>query len=440
MLLYILPKPNINIYKYINIEITEIKPESYISNSLSLYLNEIKSQINIYENKWDKYKKYTNEYEFIHTSIPNKKCCVSKYKPISRSYFKMIELIHTFQFNMGVKTPIKTFHLAEGPGGFIEACINIRKSKCKDICKEDKYYGMTLVTPSNNTNTNTKTNNNNNNEIPGWKRGEHFLKQNKNVHIELGFDKTGNILSLNNFLHINDTYASSMDFITADGGFDFSSDFNNQEMTVSKLVYGQISYALCMQKQGGCFVLKIFDCFLFQTIDMLLLLASLYEEVYITKPYTSRSANSEKYIVCKGFIHSSFHYFSYLYCSFKKILETPTHLYINRILKDYEIPLYFLKKIEKYNGVYGQLQLENIQTTLDLIIKNEYNDNNNNRQYYHNSSKSSLSYTINTMTRDNIEKCIEWCIKVNIPIEPCLISNNYSSKRTTYYCRNFTTP
>ena len=33
-------------------------------------------------------------------------------------------------------------------------------------------------------------------------------------------------------------------------------------------------------------------------------LSSLYKKVYIIKPYTSRYANSEKYLVCKDFIYN----------------------------------------------------------------------------------------------------------------------------------------
>lgn len=394
MLIFILPKPNINIYKYINLEIINEKPQPYVSHSLSICLNETKKQIQLFESKWDKYKKYTNEYEFIHTNIPNRKTSVSKYKPISRSYFKMIELIHRFELNTNTCTPIKTFHLAEGPGGFIEACVNVRKNKFREISKEDKYYGMTLI--------NDKENNH---VVPGWKRGEYFLKQNSNIFIETGEDKTGDILSLPNFLHINERYGSSMDLITADGGFDFSLDFNNQELAVSKLLYGQIICALCMQKKGGSFVLKIFDCFMQCTVDMLLLLSSMYDEVYITKPHTSRSANSEKYIVCKGFIGCSLYFFPYLYYSFKFMTEMTNDSYMKRILRDYEIPYYFSTKIEKINGLFGQMQLENIQTTIELINQSEKNQTN------YSNYCNNITENIDVLIHDNVKKCIQWCLK-----------------------------
>ena len=93
-----------------------------------------------------------------------------------------------------------------------------------------------------------------------------------------------------------------MDFITADGGFDFSTDFNAQEESSLNLVFCEIIYAIVLQKKGGSFVLKVFDCFSNVMVELLYLLCYLYDEVSIMKPCTSRSANSEKYIVCKRFL------------------------------------------------------------------------------------------------------------------------------------------
>jgi len=42
---------------------------------------------------WDEMKKVTNPYEYIHTAVPGHKYPVSKFKPLSRSFYKMIEII-----------------------------------------------------------------------------------------------------------------------------------------------------------------------------------------------------------------------------------------------------------------------------------------------------------------------------------------------------------
>jgi 23S rRNA U2552 (ribose-2'-O)-methylase RlmE/FtsJ len=452
MLIYLLPKTNKNIYKYIQIEYTEEKQLPFISQSLSCYLNDAKCQIAGCETKWDIFKKYTNKYEYIHSTIPNKKDCVSKYKPISRSYFKMIELINEFQFELNSPNAINTFHLAEGPGGFIEAVVNYRKnnnfSKREDdvsINNEDNYIGMTLLTSLNKTTVEPP---------PSWKKIQSFLKENENIIIEKGADKTGNILSLNNLIQINEKYGNTMDFITADGGFDFSTDFSNQEISMTQLIYGQIVFALCMQKQGGSFVLKIFDCFMKSTVDLLALLCSVYDNVYITKPHTSRSANSEKYIVCKGFNHSSIQLYPYLFFSFKEMLDKKAP--ISSFLTIHT-PYCFLQKLEKYNGILGEKQLANIEQTFALILnvslqeemtilqKNKVLNDNWKRNSIENYKSVNINYKgvfnnnysdkdkyefynkkekliqnnkeIDSLVKSNILKCFHWCIKHNIPTE-----------------------
>ena len=56
----------------------------------------------------------------------------------------MIEICNTFHLLDPYKNiDIKTFHLAEGPGGFIEAMVHMRQNP------NDTYYGMTLIDVSN---------------------------------------------------------------------------------------------------------------------------------------------------------------------------------------------------------------------------------------------------------------------------------------------------
>jgi len=388
MTYYLLPKSSPSIYKYIFCTEKEASPIPVISNSLSEYLYETKKKLDEREKDWDIFKKYTNPYEYIHTPIPYKKKCISKYKPLSRSYFKMVEMVNTFNLHFDSK-PIKSFHLAEGPGGFIEAMVALRK------CPYDIYVGMTI-----------NDDNNQDPNIPGWKKTDAFLRQNKNVYIETGSDNTGNILSLENFVYCKETYASSMDLITGDGGFDFSMDFNNQEIHIAKLLFGQIAYAVIMQKKGGSFILKIFDCFMQHTIDLLYILSSFYEKVYIMKPNTSRYANSERYIVCKDFVFSSIEkFYPFIFKAFEKMLSLENDVYIHRFLN---IPLSycFIIKLEEYNAIIGQQQIENIHYTISLI------------ENKHKQEK------IDCLIKTNIQKCIQWCIKYNIPYQAIINNNN----------------
>ena len=52
-----------------------------INKTLSRYLSKIKGQIDSKQHEWDKYKKYTNPYEYIHTVIPGSKYSICKTKP-----------------------------------------------------------------------------------------------------------------------------------------------------------------------------------------------------------------------------------------------------------------------------------------------------------------------------------------------------------------------
>jgi 23S rRNA U2552 (ribose-2'-O)-methylase RlmE/FtsJ len=253
------------------------------------------------ESLWDMYKKYTNPYEYIHTMIPQRKHSVCKLRPLSRAFYKMVEILHQFpQLIVPVRsvtvpsmtvppvTHLRSFHLAEGPGGFIEAVAKMRGGSVD--ATRDVYVGMTLMDPSNQTYS-----------IPAWKKSETFLRDHPQVQIEKGADGTGDLLVADNFKYLYETYGGSMDLVTGDGGFDFSTDFDHQEINILPLLYAQIACGTCMLKKGGSLVLKIFDLFTTPTLDLLALLSSLYDHVSIVKPVTSRYANSEKYVVCTGF-------------------------------------------------------------------------------------------------------------------------------------------
>ena len=71
----------------------------YISKTLNNYVLKSKSRIEEYQNDWDIIKKYINPYEFIHTIVPHCKTSVCKYKPVSRSYFKFVEINYATKFN-----------------------------------------------------------------------------------------------------------------------------------------------------------------------------------------------------------------------------------------------------------------------------------------------------------------------------------------------------
>ena len=356
-----------------------------ISRTLYKYLNSMKQHIDEAPSKWDSVKKYTNPYEYIHTTVPGTKISICKLKPLSRSFFKMIEMCNQMDiledFN---NTDMTTFSLCEGPGGFIEALSYLRNNP-KDI-----YYGMTLLSSDSN--------------VPGWKKSDNFLNDNRNVFIEAGETGTGDIFNVNNFKQCYAKYKNSINVITGDGGFDFSINFNKQEQISSKLIVMQVYYALIMQKYRGHFILKVFDIFTNITIDILFLLSALYEKVWIIKPNTSRYANSERYIVCKNFkIMDSSIYYDKCIDLFTAYENNPT-MFLRKIL-NIKPSYLFINRLEDCNAILGQQQLETLSNTINIID---------------NKSKDKME----NIKKNNIQKCINWCVKNKVPYIRSISSTN----------------
>ena len=356
--------------KIIYSDISNINIYSCEKNYNKLY--DVKNLINNNVKKWDYYKKITNMYEYVNTS-PYKYLYLSKEKHLSRSFYKLIEIIKMCNILNYLKfIPIKTFHLAEGPGGFIEAISYLRNNK------KDYYVGMTLI--DNNVNT------------PGWYSAKKFLDNNTNVFIENGIDKTGNLYNSNNFEYCYKKYKNSMHIITADGGFDFSINFKNQEINAYRLILTQVFYALIMQKKKGIFILKIYDSFIKSTIDIIYFLSCFYKNVQIMKPKTSRTANSEKYIVCIDFNNEIDIYAIFLQILKEFEIIDFNKIYIEQFLNiDYN--LYFKNKINKINTFFSKTQIVNILNTVGYI----------------NNGKN-----INYLKKINIKKSIMWFKTFNI--------------------------
>jgi 23S rRNA U2552 (ribose-2'-O)-methylase RlmE/FtsJ len=358
-----------------NIEFLIDKPMEYYNVTLRSYIHNIKLEIDKLTEQWEKNKKYLNQYEFINTQFDSSTPSVCIHKPISRSFFKMIEMLNSFDFHFS-SDKITTFHLAEGPGGFIEALAYMRKNK------SDTYYGMTLI--------------NDNREVPKWTRCEQNLMKSNNIIIDSGIDGTGNLYHLENLLYVKDKYARSMDFITADGGFDYSLDFNSQEENSLNLIFAEICFAIVMQKKGGSFIIKMYDTFSSGSMELIYLLSYLYEEIIITKPSPSRPANSEKYFVCLNFqVKPNTDKI------IQKIIDNYKLIQSNKFTNIINTPLsnHFLDKMKEINSIFGQCQVENILSTLTFI----YDKNNNIDR-------------LEQLKKSHLNKCIKWCKKYNLPV------------------------
>ena len=118
----------------------------------TLRINRVKNRINEFDHfEWEDLKKLTNPYEYIYAFNNRKNSHYSKsvttLRPLSRSFFKMIEIIYDFTYELyTLQEAITTLHIAEGPGGFIEASRYIRKKETT-VFQNDKVFGITLIDP-----------------------------------------------------------------------------------------------------------------------------------------------------------------------------------------------------------------------------------------------------------------------------------------------------
>lgn len=336
-------------------------------------LNDAKNKIDEHTDGWDKTKKITNPYELIHISycrdtINNS---IANYSPLSRSYYKMWEMIMDYKLFENVKEPIVSASLAEGPGGFMEAIYNYRG------IKDDKYYGLTLPPTDR--------------YIPGWKKVKGRDYQGFSI-------KYGDLYNVDDVIRFSENFDDKKAYIvTADGGFDYSSDFNNQEQLSYRIIFSEVITNLKIQKIGGCFVCKVFDILSIFTIKLLYLLYCSYDEIHIVKPRTSRSANSEKYVVAKGYKGIEDNILNNLYDILRNWDETVGDKYVADIV-GFQVDNSFIHLIYNYNKQYIINQLNYINKTVEYTKKRP--------------EKEEYRQIIKEQTNN----AISWCKKYNIPI------------------------
>lgn len=269
-----------------------------VNERLHGVLDALKTSIG-HDRRWERAKRFFNPYELVSSSLPDMPNMTS-HVPTSRAFFKLIELLHDFDTSLTRPYPMHVAFLADGPGGFIEAFIAHRKMHAPprgegDWIGKDVLHGITLVESSSS-------------GAPGWRLPRDMVRNN-NVHLQGQVDTDGNDGDLYNLTNI-DCFVKRVgqctcDLVTADGGFDFSRDFNSQERSSHRLLVSEIYTALVLQAPGGALVVKVYDLRLPETLRMLWHLQCCYAGgIAIVKPVTSRAANSEKYVVCSGFVRT----------------------------------------------------------------------------------------------------------------------------------------
>jgi 23S rRNA U2552 (ribose-2'-O)-methylase RlmE/FtsJ len=353
-------------------------------------LQQAKSEIDLYyeEGRWDDYKKITNPYEYIFLSWNRRSSkSVATRQPLSRSYFKMIELWRRLDLNAALAPLVatgglRTAHAAEGPGGFIEACAEMSR---RNGWRLSASHAITLQSEAKN--------------VPGWRKAVTFLEMFPQIAIHNGADGTGNILRVANQDAFVETVGGSAHLYTADGGFDFSSDYNAQEDSIFPLLLAETLIGLKVLARGGCLIIKCFDTNEQPTRDLIWLTTQAFATWGVIKPRTSRAGNAERYIVGKGFLGRT------EIGDIITILENyqDAGAFANPLLAETihsgESYKAIMRKLFELQEIIERVEIGVINETLGLI-------------------KHTDATQIKTLVRANVERSIVWCTEHEEPISP----------------------
>jgi len=336
---YIIPKIN-NIINVIPQKCNSI-PDPELSYSLDKYYKELSKEINNFlkdvdkDASYDEFIKIVNPYEYIFSKVPGSKFSVSKLKPQSNLFYDFLEISITLNiFEQYKNISIKTLHITYNNNDSIE---------CFEMLREN--YGDEIM-----------------------------------CYDELN-DNTIKLINDNIF-----------DFLF------FEANFTDSNSYIISLI-NYIMVILRNQNTGGTCIIKIDNIFYKPVLDILYLLSSLYERIYILKPNSSNITTFDKYIICKNFQlnnESDSRYLKLNYYRLLIFLKKLENKYIKSIL-DYNIPYYFITKIEDINIIIGQQQIDSLELILN-ILKNKNKEE-----------------KIEIIKKSNIQKAVLWCEKYKIP-------------------------
>jgi hypothetical protein len=113
----------------------------------------------------------------------------------------------------------------------------------------------------------------------------------------------GDISDMKNIDYIASKLKYKIDLYTSDLGFNMIDKYKEEELH-QKCNIGQILLGLKILKIGGIMIIKQFTMFTIISQYILLNLKNMFNQVWIVKPETSKSDNSEIYIVCIDYIHT----------------------------------------------------------------------------------------------------------------------------------------
>lgn len=361
MLKYKLPMNNNNL----KIKIIKSKNPPINKYGYNLKLDKSLKKIETIDNKeWVIYRDLANDFEFIGinknqlldlkqlTKVEIK--LLIKFKPLSRAYFKLWEIIHEFEVIPKIKNCtnvcLMSGNLAEAPGGWINAIIDYQKKYHYENLSKDKLIAISL---KESLKFKIKENN-------------YLKKYNQQIEINLGTGD-GDLTNPKNIKEYKKRFINNKaHLVTADGGIGIEK-YDIKEYLNSKLIFSEVLTALNIQKKKGNFVLKIYSIYTDITIQIINILQIFYQTVNIVKPVTSRPANDELYLVCLNFKGITNTDLNKLF----NVLDEWNKLKKGQYLINFLDKSLYVDKISKFNKLYLERQVKNIDKVFKFMKLNQ---------------------------------------------------------------------
>lgn len=258
--------------------------------ALKASLNAVKNQLSDKNVQvWHQHTNSTNRAGKVMAAVRS----VANAEICTQAWCKFYEILGTFDFlplEALHNGELNTVHLCEAPGAFITALNHyLKTSESKRYC--DWSWAANTLNPYHEANGGCTTIADDRliaNTLPWW---------------YFGSENTGNIMTQKYLLELQ-TFVANMrrvDVVTADGSFDCQENPDEQEALVASLHYCEVTAALLLLNPGGSFVLKMFTLYEHSSVCLLYLLTCCFGSVNVFKPATSKSGNSEVYVVCLSY-------------------------------------------------------------------------------------------------------------------------------------------
>ena len=346
---YIIPKNNFKVQ--INLQVTNEQIKPCLSYSIIFYLNDIYTQLfklqdatNDSEEITIEYiNKMVNPFEFIHTNVPGSIISVSKVKPDANIFFELMEIFQLFNLNeiLSLKHKINIAHLTPNYSSTSYLLNMLREDKDDNILCEDFNYNRLFE------------------------------------------------------LFITNKYPNKLDLLICEFN---AIEYNDTNKYINNMLLVFLIIIKYQSNQGTC-VIKIDNIFYKAIVDIIFILSSLYDKIYLIKPSISNITKGERYVICKSFnsrVSDEMNLNKEIDEKIIKKINRCNGISVETIIKN-EIPYYVLNKLEESNAVIGQQQLEAYDQIIN-IFKNKNRDE-----------------KIEALKRNHIQKCIQWCEKNQLP-------------------------